>query len=93
MEKVLEPPTSDKPVAVVKKNTREELRLSLGAYSGHQYADLRVYYLDDDSGEMRPSKKGITVAPDRWPAFRQALDQLEGEMIERGLLRSDKEGT
>jgi hypothetical protein len=90
VEKILEPPTSSNPITLP-KNSREELRLALSEYNGHPYADLRVFYRDDDSGEMRPSKKGITVLPGHWPAFRQALDQLEAQMQERGLL-ADEEG-
>lgn len=74
---------------VISRSTLEELRLSLAEFNGHRYVDLRLYYRAD-SGEMRPNRKGITVPPDRWPAFRQALDQLEAQMRERGLLRPSK---
>lgn len=89
MRNLAEISPSSKPI-VIPKNSREELRLSIGAYAGHDYADLRLFYRDDDTGEMRPSKKGLTVSPERWTAFREGVDQLEDEMRARGLLRPRK---
>jgi hypothetical protein len=90
VEKIAEPPTGDNPI-IIPKNSREELWLSLAEYNGHPYADLRVYYRDEDRGEMRPSRSGITVSPARWPAFMAGLQRLDEEMERRGLLELAEE--
>jgi hypothetical protein len=74
---------------VIRKNAREELRLSVDEYHGYPFASFRVWYRDDDSGEMRPSRKGLTVSPDNWPLFIAGLRRLEGELQQRGLLEGD----
>ena len=85
MVKVAERPTQDKALTLA-KNTQEQYRFSLEHYHGRDYADLRIYYLDDDSGEYRPTRKGLTIAPDNWPQFMAALRQLEAQLERRGLL-------
>ncbi|MCC7261582.1 MAG: transcriptional coactivator p15/PC4 family protein [Candidatus Latescibacteria bacterium] len=85
MEKVAGRPSDSKPI-ILPKNSREELRLSLAEFNGHPYVDLRVYYRDDESGEMRPSRSGITVSPTRWPAFMAGLQQLDEALEQCGLL-------
>ena len=70
---------------IVPKNSIEQLQLSLSEYEGHRYADLRVYYRNDDD-EFVPTRKGITVSPARWRAFREAVDELESRMQAKVLL-------
>ena len=69
----------------IPKSATEEIHLSISEYRGHPYIDLRVYYRDD-AGDFQPSRKGLTLAPERWGEFRAALEQLEAEMVECGLL-------
>ena len=70
---------------IILKNSTERLQFSLAEYEGHRYADLRVHYRTD-SDEFVPTRKGITVSPARWPAFREAVEALERQMEEEGLL-------
>jgi hypothetical protein len=58
------------------KNALEEVRASLTQYKGKQYVDLRVYYKAEDD-EFRPTKKGLTLAPDLLPELEQALQKLK----------------
>lgn len=94
MEKIADSPTEEKPTErdfiAIPKNSLEELRLSIREYGGHTFADLRTYYRDDDSGEMCPSRKGVTVSPDTWPLFRCALDQLDEQLQRSGLLEEEE---
>ena len=43
----------------IQKNSREIIRISNSEYHGNKYIDCRTYY--DDSGEWKPSKKGISI--------------------------------
>ena len=64
---------------------QEELRLSIAEYAGYSYADFRIYYHGED-GTFLPSKKGVTVSPENWAAFREGLEELERRMAAEGLL-------
>lgn len=46
----------------IQKNSVEKIRVSSTSYQGHSYIDIRVYF-EDDQGEWRPTKKGVTISP------------------------------
>lgn len=45
----------------VRKNAREVIRVVENEYKGHRFIDVRIYYKDEESGEYKPSKKGIAL--------------------------------
>lgn len=63
----------------IERNPTEVLRVSLENFKGRDYIDLRIYY-QDDNGEWKPTKKGVTVAPDKIDSiiefFTKAKDEL-----------------
>jgi len=71
---------NDRLLATVRKNAREEIRISRGEYKGHDVVGVRVWFEDRESGEMRPGRDGL--------AFRA---ELVDEVIEG--LRAAKDGT
>ena len=70
---------NDRLLATVRKNGREEIRVTRGDFKGYDIVGLRVWFEDRDSGEMRPGKDGL--------AFRA---ELVDEIIEA--LRAAKDG-
>lgn len=62
------------------KNALEEVRVSVSTFKGKKYVDFRVYY-QDDSGEYKPSKKGIAISPELLPELENAIGKLK-EIIE-----------
>ncbi len=50
-------------IGEIPKNSTERIRVSIAEYKGYTFLDVRVYY-EDDNGEWRPTKKGITVSKD-----------------------------
>lgn len=62
------------------KNALEEVRVSVSTFKGKKYIDFRVYY-QDDSGEYKPSKKGIAISPELLPELEKAIGKLK-EIIE-----------
>ncbi|MBN2220527.1 MAG: transcriptional coactivator p15/PC4 family protein [Kosmotogaceae bacterium] len=46
----------------IKRNDTEIVRVSKREYKGHEFIDLRIYYQDDE-GDFKPTKKGITINP------------------------------
>lgn len=59
------------------KNSTEVVRASPTEFKGGRYAELRVFYQDDD-GEYRPTKKGLTVSLDLLDELATAVAKLQG---------------
>ena len=72
-------------VAEMEKSVNEKILFSLSEFKGKSYADIRVYYEDDD-GELKPTKKGITIALDRFSEFKKHLQALEEFLSTEGHL-------
>ena len=66
-------------VARIAKNPTEEVRVSFGSYRGYDLIDIRVYY-QDDQGEWRPTKRGVSLSIDSFVELRDAIVKAE-EML------------
>ena len=64
------------------KNSGETVRVSLTEFKGRELIDFRVHYRDDSSGELRPTKKGITIGVDLYDDLRKAVLAM-GEVLAR----------
>ena len=64
-------------IASFEKNSLEEVRISLTEFKGKQLIDLRVYYQPENGEEKRPTKKGITISPEKFPELKKAILALE----------------
>jgi hypothetical protein len=64
-------------IASFEKNSLEEVRISLTEFKGKELIDLRVYYQPEDGEEKRPTKKGITISPEKFPELKKAILALE----------------
>ncbi len=51
-------------IGEIERNSMERIRVSVETYKNHIFIDLRTYF-EDDEGEWRPTKKGITIQPDK----------------------------
>jgi len=67
-------------IGEIARNETEVLRISTAEYKGRTYVDVRIYFEGDD-GEWKPTKKGITIQPDKVEEFlgliKQAGDSLK----------------
>ena len=61
----------------IRKNAREEIRITLDDFKGHQLVNLRVWF-DAGNGEFRPGKQGLAFRLDLLPEVLKALGALEG---------------
>lgn len=73
-------------VCEVSKNSCETIRFQISEFKGKEYGDIRVYYRDSVTDELKPTKKGLTISPALWPEFVKGIKKLGEEMRERGLL-------
>jgi hypothetical protein len=64
----------------IRKNDREEVRIAISPFQGKDRLDIREYFTSID-GDMRPSKKGISLPADQLDAVINALQALKTENI------------
>ncbi len=67
------------------KNALEEIRASLTEFNNYRLVDLRIW-TENKAGDPVPTKKGISVRVDLFPALRRAVERLSEALIERGEL-------
>jgi len=61
----------------IDKGGGEIIRVELSEYRGQTYLNLRIWYTDKNSGEYKPTQKGITVKPDLYPLLKEAVLKAE----------------
>lgn len=75
-------------VAVVEKNSREDVRITLDEYHGVQLIDVRTF-ADFTAGTIEtrgPTKKGVSLNVSRLPDLIAGLEAARTEAVRRGLL-------
>lgn len=80
---------ADVEVFAFEKNSQEVVKATLSRYRGETYVSLRVWWRPNGDGDMRPTKKGITVNAGLLPDLKQAVAELEKTLRSRGLLGPD----
>jgi hypothetical protein len=55
-------------IGEIERGETEVLRVSAEEYKGRKYIDVRIYF-ENDEGEWKPTKKGVTIQPDRVEDF------------------------
>ncbi|HEV7254499.1 MAG TPA: transcriptional coactivator p15/PC4 family protein [Mesorhizobium sp.] len=74
----------NKPIAIIPKNKKETLNISLDEFNGHDLFSARVWFQADDG--MRPSKSGLAFRVALLPEFAKAVNEAISEAERRGLL-------
>ncbi len=75
-------------ISEMEKGWNEKIVFSFSTFRGKNYADIRVYY-EDDEGEWKPTKKGVAIAVDRFSEFKERLGELESYLESNGHLAAD----
>ena len=60
---------------VIPKNRKEEVRISVDTFKGHQLVNMRVWFEAED-GQMRPGKQGVAVKLDLVPELVSAIQEV-----------------
>jgi hypothetical protein len=75
------------PIAVIRKNSAEEIRIELSEFHGHDLINIRVWADPRDGGAERiPTKAGIACRVALLPEIIEALQQAEAAARKAGLL-------
>lgn len=77
-------PDEQKVLASFPRNSEETMQISVSTFKGRTYVDIRLYFADAE-GQLKPTKKGVTVTPELWDRFREALRVAEEELQKRNL--------
>lgn len=73
-------------IAKIEKTAGEEIRITLRPHrAGRTLIDIRTYYKPSDEGEAVPTRAGITLAPELFPALKKACLTLEKTLEEHRL--------
>ena len=63
-------------IGEIKKNTNEKIIVSRHVFKNKTILDIRVYY-ESDTGEWKPTKKGIAFTVDKLPPLLAILNTLK----------------
>jgi hypothetical protein len=77
------------PVAEMEKGLNEKIFFSLSEFKGKKYADIRIYF-ENDEGEWKPTRKGLNLSLDRFAEFKEHLGTLEEFLTAQGHLPVDQ---
>lgn len=66
-------------IGEIERGETEVLRVSTEEYKGRKYIDVRVYFENDD-GEWKPTKKGVTIQPDKIEEFLDLIKKAGKEL-------------
>jgi len=69
-----------KQLAVIPRNSTEQIQISVKSYKNKEYLDLRIFYTTDDGASWLPTKKGITVSPDNLELLKDAVEEAIKEL-------------
>lgn len=73
-------------IGTLPRNSRDEIRVELTEYQGHNFVSVRTYTQMNGEGEHRPTKKGITAKPDQIRSLIELLEQAETMANNKGLI-------
>jgi hypothetical protein len=54
----------------------EVLRIEVSEYKGKKNLNLRIWYHDKE-GNLKPTQKGVTISPESYGEFKEAILQAE----------------
>jgi hypothetical protein len=63
-------------VGDIEKTGTEVVRVSTEEFKGRKYLDVRIYFVNDE-GEWKPTKKGVTIQPDKVDAFVELITKAK----------------
>ena len=73
-------------VFTIQKNRKEQLRVRLREYNGHQPLDVRVFE-PDSTGKLKASTRGIAISVQKIDELIEGLQQARGEFARGGLIK------
>ena len=76
-------------IAIVPKNSTDEVRVSLNRFNHHDLIDVRTFTTSRDGGERIPTKAGISLQIEALPALITALVRAQLTAVQAGILAAE----
>lgn len=73
------------PIFNFQKSFNEFIQISISEFNKKKYVDMRTFY-QDDTEELKPTKKGITFSVQTFNEFKEGIKKLEEYLIKEGLI-------
>jgi len=74
---------SDKVVARILKNNKQEIRVGFNSYRGVALIYIRTFSLIEGKSEWVPTKSGVSMRVDHYPHHLEAVEKL-GQVVAEG---------
>ena len=74
-----------------RKNESEEVRICLREYKDRSYVDLRIFFEETETGEFKPTKKGLTLDVAFLTELKRGIEKAEQKVIVGEAKESPKE--
>jgi len=76
----------EKDVAVFAKNKYQDVKVRLSEYQGNDVIDIRIWTQPPQGDEKVPTGKGININVKLFPKLKEAVEKLEKDLKDSGLL-------
>lgn len=57
----------------IDKGGGEIIRVEISEYRGQQYLNIRIWYMDKNTEEYRPTQKGVSIRPELYSSLKEAI--------------------
>lgn len=71
-------------IGEIERSKTETLRVEASNFKGVDFISVRIYY-QADNGDWRPTKKGITVKPEKVDELIDFLNEAKVKITENGI--------
>jgi hypothetical protein len=78
------------PIAVIKKNTQDELRVTLDEFRGARLVDIRVFSTFTAANVPMPTKKGVAIGVGKIGDLIEALGKAKAEAEAMGWIGGEE---
>lgn len=68
---------SEELIGKIQKNGREEIQIKKVGKNGKQYIDIRIFWLDGESDEFKPSQKGVAIPYDSLNELKDLINGID----------------
>ncbi len=62
-------------LGTIQKNSKEEIHIKRVSKNHKDYIDIRTFWMDNESGEFRPSQKGVAIPSDSIDVLKTILEK------------------
>jgi len=65
----------------IDKGGGEIIRIETTEFKGNKYLNIRVWYQDKESGEYKPTQKGVALKPELYQQLKESIIEAEKEFL------------